>query len=175
MKKFNTRGLVFLAMLAAISVVLGVYKIPIGDSLRISFMNIPIILASLWFGPFAGMAVGLSADFIQANLTTGWFPPLTLTPVLFGLLPWIFKRVFLKKQSFAGILAVVLLTNICGTMLWSTYALTILLGVDYFTLLTTRIPLYLGIALVEAVCIYYLTRSGLDKVLFSNRPKWWLK
>ncbi|PKM62513.1 MAG: hypothetical protein CVU97_04905 [Firmicutes bacterium HGW-Firmicutes-21] len=175
MKKFNTRGLVFLAMMAAISVVLGVYKIPIGDSLRITFMNIPIILASLWFGPFAGMAVGLSADFIAANLTTGWYPPLALTPVLFGLLPWLLKHIFLKKQSFAGFLAVVLMTNIAGTMLWSTYALTLLLGLNYFTLLTVRVPLYLGIALVETVCIYYLSKSGLDRIILSNRPKWWLR
>ena len=175
MRKFNTKGIAFLAMLAAISVILGAFKISIGDSLRITFMNIPIILTSLWFGPFAGIAVGLIADFLSANLTTGWFPPLALTPVLFGVIPAMLNRFLKRRKGFIRLFAIILLTNFLGTMLWSTYALTLLLGTEYFPLLVLRVPLYLGIAVLETICIFYISKSGLEKMVIGNRTKWWFK
>ncbi|HAN20465.1 MAG: hypothetical protein A2Y15_01945 [Clostridiales bacterium GWF2_36_10] len=174
MRKFNTKGIIFLGILTAISIVLRFAIIYLTGSLRISFINIPIILASLWFGPIAGMAVGFASDFIGASITVGWNPLLAITPVLFGLLPSLLKLVFLKKVNFWKILIIILITNIIGTMIWSTYALSVMFGTEYFALLAIRIPLYIGIATLESICIYYISVSGLDKLIFY-RQKWWQK
>ena len=54
--------LVRLALLAALSAVLKLAQVPVGnDFLRISFENLPILLAGYLFGPFAGGAVGVAA------------------------------------------------------------------------------------------------------------------
>lgn len=175
MKKFSTRGIVFLGILTAISIILRYLTLYLTSSLRISFINIPIILASLWFGPFAGIAVGFASDFIGSNLTVGWNPLLTVTPVLFGLIPALLKPMIMKNISFWRIFIIILITNIIGTMIWSTYALSIMFGTEYFALLVVRIPFYIGIAILESICVYYISLSGLDRYIFKEQGRWYKK
>lgn len=163
MKKSGIRKMVFLAVLTALSAVLGrLMVIPLGDNLRISLMNIPIIIASLWFGPVAGAAAGAASDIIGANFLSafGWFPPLTLTPVLFGVLPWFFKKLFGQGEGFFNLLSIILLTNAAGTMFCSTVVLHFYYGADLMFLFAIRIPFYCLIASVETAAVYSLEKSG---------------
>ena len=58
-----------LAMLIAISIVAGKYlAIGIGEVLRFSLENLPIIFAGIAFGPIAGILVGVAADLIGCLL-----------------------------------------------------------------------------------------------------------
>jgi ECF transporter S component (folate family) len=66
MKKFSTKRMVFLGLMAAISIVLTrLLSVTVDpQTLRISLGNVPVILVSLWFGPVEGAVVGFIADFI---------------------------------------------------------------------------------------------------------------
>ena len=60
---------VMLTMLSAMSIVLGkLLAVNLGEVLRLSFENLPIIFAGLAFGPLAGAAVGLVADTVGCLL-----------------------------------------------------------------------------------------------------------
>ena len=63
------RVTVFSALLAAISIVCGKYlAFNMGDFLRFSFENLPIIFAGMAFGPLIGALVGVVADLVGCLL-----------------------------------------------------------------------------------------------------------
>ena len=58
-----------LAMLIAISIVAGKYlALSLGNVLRFSLENLPVIFAGIAFGPIAGILVGVAADLIGCLL-----------------------------------------------------------------------------------------------------------
>lgn len=177
MKKFNTRGLVFLAMLTALSIVFArLLSITIDPkTLRIGLTNVPVILASLWFGPVAGMFVGFSADFLGATFLSpfGWNPLLAPTSIIIGLLPALLKKAFMKEYGFMKLTAITLIANAFSTIAYSTFALAKMGNLGYSYVLGIRLPAYVIVALLEAVCIYYLYKSGLEKILFKEQGEWY--
>ena len=63
----NIKVLVCSAVFAAISIICGKFlAISIGDTIRISFENTPIILSGFCFGPVVGLLTGLIADIVNA-------------------------------------------------------------------------------------------------------------
>ena len=57
------------AFLVALSIVCGKFlKIPVGDVMRFSFENLPILFAGLVFGPVEGVLVGVVADLLGCVL-----------------------------------------------------------------------------------------------------------
>ena len=179
MKKFSTKGIVFLAMMTALSMVFArLISINVDPAtLRLSLTNVPVILASLWFGPIAGAFVGFVSDFVGASVLSpyGWNPLLAPTSLIMGLLPGLLKPLFLRNYGFIRLCGITLITNAIGTIAYSTFALSQMSGLEYSYVLAIRLPAYILIALVEAICIYYLTKSGLDRVLFAIPGRWWEK
>lgn len=169
MKKFSTKRIVFLGLMAAISIVLTrLLSITIDpQTLRISLGNVPVILVSLWFGPIEGAVVGFIADIIGATVFSpyGWNPLLAPTSVIMGLLPGLFSKAFSNRFNFLTVFLVTLLTNCVGTIAYSTFALSEMSNLPYLSVLAIRLPVYLVIAALEALCIYYLTKSGINKYL----------
>ena len=101
MKQINTKVLAYAGVLIAMNVVLvRVVAINIGPDLRITVGNVPVILASLWFGPVIGAACGGLGDLIGCILS-GYAPiPLLLvSSVLTGFLPYFFKKFIVKGIS----------------------------------------------------------------------------
>ena len=76
------------AFLVALSIVCGKFlAIPVGDTLRFSFENLPLLFAGLAFGPVAGVLVGVSADLLGCVLRGYAVNPwVTAGAVLIGLL-----------------------------------------------------------------------------------------
>ena len=63
--KMPLRVSVLMAMLSAISIICGKYlAFGVGNVLRFSFENLPIIFASVALGPIPGMLVGIVADLV---------------------------------------------------------------------------------------------------------------
>ena len=61
----NTKVLTVSALLVAMSIVLGkMLAFNIGNSIRISFENLPLLMAGIFFGPFVGGAVAACADIV---------------------------------------------------------------------------------------------------------------
>ena len=84
----NIRVMAVAALLTALSIVLGKYlAVNVTDSLRISFENLPILMAGLFFGPLIGGVVGAAADMIGCFLVGYSINPIiTLGAFLIGVI-----------------------------------------------------------------------------------------
>ena len=166
---FTTKSLVTASLLSAVSIVLSRFcVIYFTDSLRLSFGNIPIMLTGLLLGPVAGATVGAVSDILGSALLSGfgWYPPLTVTPMLIGLAAGLFRKTVMKKRSFLPVLCTTLTANASGTMLWSTFCLSRLYGMPLLSLAAVRVPFYIAVAVVEAVVIFGLMKaSALERII----------
>ncbi len=96
-----TRVLTSAALLAALSAVIGIIcknLFTFGIYYRITFENLPVILAGLLYGPVAGALVGVCADAVSCLMSTNpaLNPIISLgaaaVGVLAGLVPLVFRR-----------------------------------------------------------------------------------
>jgi ECF transporter S component (folate family) len=62
--KMTTKSIVMLALLASLSLILGRLLAFTAGPFRISFENLPVILAGVMFGPIAGLCVGVVEDLV---------------------------------------------------------------------------------------------------------------
>lgn len=197
MLKNNTQKLVLSGLLAALSIILTRFLVVyLTESIRISFGNIPIMLAGIWFGPLTGVLVGFSADLIGASLFSGfgWYAPMTLTPILFGLIsglcrPWIFPHssktktlsrgidipsgrssppVGILRNRFIPLIGMTFLCNLLGSIGWTTWCLSGMYGTPFWVLLSARVPLYLGIAIAESLLLYMIEKSPVGVFVRKN-------
>ena len=165
-KRMTTKSLVILALLSAISIILSRFcVIYFTESLRLSFGNIPVIIAGIMFGPIGGAVMGGVTDVLGSTLMSGlgWYPPLTLTPILMGLIAGLLKQFVRKNTKFYKVLILTLAANGAGTMVWSTLSLSWLYGIPFMTQAVYRFPFYAGVAVLEAVIIFALIKSGAFK------------
>lgn len=167
MKKINTRTLMLMALFAAISIILTRFLVVyLSSSARISFGNIPIILASLLLGPLAGGLTAAIADILGALLFSplSWYPPLTIPPVLVGILPALLKPYILKEINFIRVYILILITDIIASIGLSTFLLSRLYGTGYLELLVVRAPLALAISIAEAIVVSILYKRLNDQI-----------
>ena len=123
MKMFTPRTLAMSGVLIALNVVLSrLVSIPVGNTLRISVAQVPVILSGLWFGPLIGGLTGMLGDLIGSALN-GYAPnPLiTLSSTLVGIiptlfLPWIRKNAASPVRSYLRFLPVVALTMLITSL-----------------------------------------------------------
>ncbi len=134
-KFFTTKMIVTLALLIAMSIVLErLLSFMPTENIRIAFGNLPIIIAGLLFGPIAGGIVGLLADFLGTTLFSPfpWFAPMTLTPVMMGVVPPLIGMLLKKRTNLVTFMAMILPAEILGPMLWSSLSLKWLNGAPFF-------------------------------------------
>ena len=86
----TTRQLVFLALMAAMNVVLGRFSVQLTSEVRLSIIGfLPMALAGCLMGPVYGALTGAAGDILNYLLFThvygGYFPGYTLTAALAGL------------------------------------------------------------------------------------------
>lgn len=165
-KKISTKMLVTLGLLTAVSIVLTRFcVIYLTETLRISFGNIPIIMAGIIFGPVAGALTGLAADLVGAVFLSGlgWYPPLTLTAIVMGIIPGLMRRLVVNKLSFPRTVSITVLSNLIGTIIWSTLCLHWMYSSPFLALLPVRLPFYICIAVMEAIIIFVLFKTGFFK------------
>lgn len=163
--KGGVRGLVTLAMLMSLSFILGKFlQIPIGDSIRISFENLPILLAGIIYGPVAGMITGVLADLLGCFLK-GYaiIPLITIAAGVIGFLAGLMRRL-IRGNSYISILLIALVPHITGSMIIKSIALNLAYGQPW-AILAIRIPIYIVTAAAEAFLIYTIYRKNLMKHL----------
>ena len=159
MKRFSTRALVLAALFAAISIVLTRFLvIYLSSSVRISFGMFPIILASLLLGPFAGALTGAVADVLGCVVFSplGWYPPLTIPPVLVGIIPGLLKPLLLEKVNLGRVALIVFCSELLVALTVTTGILSKLYGTGYFELLVVRAPVAFLIFVVNTLIVYVL-------------------
>ena len=161
--KWNTRTMIFMGLMVAMSIILTrILAVPIGETIRISFGDVPIILAGILFGPLAGAVTGAAADIVGVMLKSqgGFFIGFTLSSALTGFIPGLFfLRRKAEKVSLGKIILIVTLITVFISLILNTYWLTILVGKGFFVILTPRLLVRAIIAPLEVIFLAIILRA----------------
>ena len=160
--KHTTKMLTSSAILVALGVIIARFlsSAP-SQSVRISLESIPIFLSGALFGPLAGAMVGFATDFIGCLFSPYGFNPLfCLPPILYGLCGGIFRSFLGKNVSFIRVLLAFLPAAVFGSILWQSFALDLIYGSGFLTLLSAR-SIQFGITVIlDAIILRLLFFSG---------------
>lgn len=153
----NVRVMIIAALFIAMSIVLGkLLAFNIGNSIRISFENLPVLMAGIFFGPVIGAVVGLGADLIGC-IIAGYSinPIITLGIVSVGFISGLLAMLIKTDKLPLRIYPSVLIAHAVGSMVIKSIGLFVYFHTPIAVLLT-RIPLYIGTGIVEATIIIFL-------------------
>jgi ECF transporter S component (folate family) len=150
-------------MLTAMSVIIGIFCknfLDFGGGLfRITFENLPIILAGIILGPVVGGAVGAASDLVSYLLSAQIFAPnliVTLGAASVGVISGVVAKYIIKKRGYAQIIAAGAIAHIIGSMIIKPIGLF-----QYYQwLVLWRVPLYLIIAPLEIVLLCFLYKNA---------------
>ena len=166
----NVYVLVYAAMLAAISVVIGIFCksfLNFGNGLfRITLENFPIILAGIAFGPVVGACVGAVADIISFMLSTQTLaisPIVTLGAAAVGAVSGLMAHYVIKREGNVRVILSVLAAHLVGSIVIKSFGLFIY----YEWLVLWRIPTYALIAVLECMLLCYLYKSRVFAQIFK--------
>ncbi|MCM1528631.1 MAG: folate family ECF transporter S component [Alistipes sp.] len=153
----NLRVMIVSGLFIALSIVLGKYmQIPIGDNIRISLENTPVIMSGIFFGPFVGGAVGAAADLIGCLLKGYAINPfITLGAFTIGFSSGLLAALLKKAPDIVSVIASVYSSHILGSMIIKSIGLRLYYGTP-FKILAWRIPTYIAIGVIEVTAIYML-------------------
>lgn len=147
----SLRTLTFCALLVAMSIVFSRALSISTDFLRFNLGSLPVVLAAVLYGPWAGFAVGAVADIIGGTLAGYAINPLiTIGAGAVGLFAgwgWRYLPVRRDNLRLAG---GILLGHIVGSMILNSLALRLFYGFAW-AVLAARIPNALILAGVEFV------------------------
>lgn len=156
--------LVVCAFLVAVSIVMGKYlKIPVGEVLRFSFENLPVIMGGIIFGPLAGAAIGVVADLVGC-IMVGYAinPILTVGAAAIGLVSGgvnILMRRAEKIPFSLRILASSVLAHVVGSVLIKTFGLSAFYDLPLWELMLWRLLNYFIVAAAEFFILYYVLKN----------------
>ena len=160
------------AILAAMSIVFGKLIAFDFGAFRISFENLPIMLASFILGPLYGGACGLVADLVGTSVKFGVNninPIITVAMVLMGIIPGLLTRYLFKNYKTNYVIISGFISHVVCSMTIKTIALHVWPGQPYYTmpytvLLSQRIPTYFIIGLLESyICSILINRKVFKK------------
>ena len=169
MKKKSIAGrilrlLVFSALLCAISIVCGKYlAFNMGDFMRFSFENLPIIFAGMAFGPIVGSIVGVVSDLIGC-LLVGYAinPVITAAAGAIGLISGIYYFIPKKENKPLRILlisATVAVAHLVGSVIIKSIGLSVFYTMPLYILMLWRLLNYLIVGTVEGFLLCYLMKN----------------
>ena len=156
----SVKKLTFAAMLASISVVVGIFcktYLNFGNGLmRLSFESLPVIMSGIAFGPIIGGLVGFVSDLVSYCLSIQAFaisPIISLAATLLGVIPGVVTRYIFKKRSRAAIITSGILAHLIASVMIKTAGLFVYYG----WAVLIRIPIYIVIAALEitVICIIF--------------------
>lgn len=168
----EVKSLAMAAMLLAIAVVLGFYRLQLTESIRVGFDFIANELAGMMFGPVVGGVLGGLADVVKYIVKPmgPFFPGFTISGALGGL---IYGIVLYKKPlSLKRVLIANGINAVFVNMLLNTYWLTLLYGNAYMALLPARIIKQLIMYPIDVILFFtvatVLTKANVFSML--RRP-----
>ena len=158
----NTKLLVFGALMAAFSIIIGLvcknYLTFGNGSVRVTFENLPVILSGVWFGPIIVAVVGIIADLVSALLSPPYQPnPLiTIGAAAIGILSGVLARYIIKGRKLYQTLIITLAVHCIGSVIIKSVALELM---GYAVIWPIRIGLYIAIALCEGYVLYVMVNN----------------
>ena len=169
--KAALKRLVLGAMLAAMSVVIGMFCksfLNFGGGLwRVTFENLPIILAGVFLGPITGGMVGIVSDLTSYLLSPQIYPPnliVTLGAFAVGMVSGLMARFILRERSTKQIALSAAAAHVIGSMIIKPIGLFQF----YQWAVLVRIPLYLVIAPLEILLLCLLWKQKSFRKLFEK-------
>ena len=157
----NLRLLAVSAFLAALSIVCGKYlALPVGNVLRFSFENLPILLAGMMFGPITGALVGTVADLLGCLMVGYTINPLvTLGAACIGLLGGLLFRLTKRLLLLWQTCATVICSHLVASVIVKTFGLAAYYDMPFHILLLWRLLNYAIVAVAEWLLLYTLLKN----------------
>ena len=169
--KSALKRLVLGAMLAAMSVVIGMFCksfLNFGGGLwRITFENLPIILAGVFLGPVTGGLVGIVSDLTSYLLSPQIYPPnliVTFGAFAVGVTAGLMAKFAIRERGTKQIALSAAAAHVIGSMIIKPIGLFQF----YQWAVLVRIPLYLVIAPLEILLLCLLWRQKSFRKLFEK-------
>ena len=169
--KSALKRLVLGAMLAAMSVVIGMFCksfLNFGGGLwRVTFENLPIILAGVFLGPVTGGLVGVVSDLTSYLLSPQIYPPnliVTFGAFAVGLVSGLMARFVVREHSVKQIIISASAAHVMGSMIIKPIGLYQF----YQWAVLVRIPLYMVIAPLEIFLLCMLWKQKSFRKLFEK-------
>ncbi len=167
----SVKTMTMAAMLTAMSVVIGIFCknfLDFGAGLfRVTFENLPVILAGIMFGPIVGGIVGAASDIISYLLSNQAYPInliVTLGAATVGVVSGVFSRFVFRKKGVRRIIFSASTAHIIGSMIIKTAGLY-----SYYSYAALwRIPLYAVIASLEIAVMCLLYRNSTFRKLIDG-------
>lgn len=156
----STKKICTLAMLIAISVILGMLSLRFGPAIKISFKFISVFLCSMLFGPVAGGLCGGISDFLAYFVNPGsgalmW--QITIVEVLYGVSFGLFFKNAkgLNLKNFVKLIVCLLINTILLSLIAMSFILKDLMGVTFYQTLLIRVPSAVFNFFIQALGISY--------------------
>ena len=169
--KSALKRLVLGAMLAAMSVVIGMFCksfLNFGGGLwRITFENLPIILAGVFLGPITGGLVGIVSDLTSYLLSPQIYPPnliVTFGAFAVGVTAGLMAKLAVRERGTKQIALSAAVAHVIGSMIIKPIGLFQF----YQWAVLVRIPLYLVIAPLEILLLCLLWKQKSFRKLFEK-------
>ena len=167
-RPFTTKTLAYCALLAALSVVLARFLLPMPNvTTRFSIEAVPIFLAGMLFGPMAGGLVGFSADLVGCLFSGyGYNPLFCLPPILYGVFGGVCRRYLAQRFSLPRLGLSFLPPVVLGSILWQSATLSFVynskgsFSASLIYFLSTRSIQFAVTLVLDVVIIYLLMRAG---------------
>ena len=161
------RGLCLAALLTAMSIVLGKFlqiPNPFQEFIRISFENLPIMIAGISMGPMVGLTVGVTADLLGCVLygyAINW--RITLGAAAIGLISGVIANYIAKEPLLLKIVLSVVSSHVIGSVLIKSWGLAVWYlakyEIGYWEFVLWRLLNYAIIATMESVIIFCLYKN----------------
>jgi len=160
--KMPLRVSVLMAMLSAISIICGKYlAFGVGNVLRFSFENLPIIFASVALGPIPGMLVGIVADLVGCLMVGYTINPLvTLGAAAIGGLAWVGYRITKGLPVAVRCAVAIGLSHAVGSVIIKTVGLAAYYDMPIYVLMAWRLLNYAIVGALEGVILYALMKNS---------------
>ena len=169
--KSALKRLVLGAMLAAMSVVIGMFCksfLNFGGGLwRVTFENLPIILAGVFLGPITGGLVGIVSDLTSYLLSPQIYPPnliVTFGAFAVGVTAGLMAKFAIRERGAKQIALSAAVAHVIGSMIIKPIGLFQF----YQWAVLVRIPLYLVIAPLEILLLCLLWKQKSFRKLFEK-------
>ncbi len=169
-RKLTTKDVTSIALLTAMSVALKFFSINIGDTIRFSFLLLPVMIAGIFYGPLVGGITGGIGDLIgHLAFPQGAFHPgFTLTGIVVGVSAALISQKIFKSKISTNRLALSLSVSVFCFMIVALFLNTLWLsqitGTSYWPLFKLRIPKSL-IEMAINWIVLYLILPRLNQVL----------
>lgn len=154
----HTAVLTTSALLVAMSVILGWFKVPVTNLIEIRFQMLPIAVGGMLFGPAVGGVMGAMEDILSYIIkpTGPFFPGFSISAavggVIFGLMlrkKASVLRVFLTEVVYTAVV------SICLNNIW----LSVLYGRAFLPVMIARLPQSLIMIPVNTVLLAAVLRT----------------